>query len=489
MMRRPRCGLACLLVAIGLATNPVFRADEPKTSSVAKGTFLAAPYLQWGEEANPGDNQLELLWHTNDVEAAWKVSFREAPGDDDWSHAPEPTFQRVAVPSIEPHRVYRAKITGLPIGSRFDYRVLKDDKVVFESGSKARPRSGDPHRVVIFGDCSSGSSGQRRIAAQIAGSHPDLVVVTGDIVYSRGRISEYRKRFFPVYNVDEVSPEIGAPLLRSTLFIAAPGNHDFSARDLGENPDGMAYFLYWSQPLNGPLTRVGADNTPKLKGPKSNQEAFLDAAGRSYPRMNNFSFDVGGTHWLILDANGYTDWDDPAIRDWIANDLARASQARWRFVAFHQPGFQSSKAHFGEQKTRLLAPVFEQGHVDLVFAGHVHNYQRTRPLRFVPDRDEQGQPVGKGNQIDGRLTLDRTYDGVQHTRADGVIYLVTGGGGAKLYNPEQQDNPSTWEEFTCKFIADKHTITVMDVEPSCLTLRQIDEDGQERDRFVMTKQP
>lgn len=488
-MRRQHRGLAWLLVAIGLATNPACRADEPRTASVAEGAFLAAPYLQWGKEPNPRDNHLELLWHTDDVEAAWKVSYREGQGVSDWSHAPDPTFQRVAVASIEPHRVYRARIAGMPVGSQFEYRVHKNGKVVFEASSKARPRAGEPHRVVIFGDCSSGSSGQRRIAAQIAGSNPDLVVVTGDIVYSRGRISEYRKRFFPVYNVDEVSPEIGAPLLRSTLFIAAPGNHDFAARDLGENPDGMAYFLYWSQPLNGPLTQVGAENTPKLKGSKLNQGAFLDAAGRAYPRMNNFSFDVGETHWLILDANGYTDWDDPAIRDWIVDDLARASQARWRFVAFHQPGFQSSKAHFGEQKTRLLAPVFEQGHVDLVFAGHVHNYQRSLPLRFVPDRDEQGKPVGKGSKIDGRWTLDRKYDGVEHTQPDGVIYLVTGGGGAGLYNPEQQDDPDSWEEFTCKFIADKHTITVMDVEPSGLTLRQIDADGQERDRFKVTKHP
>lgn len=204
--------------------------------------------------------------------------------------------------------------------------------------------------------------------------------------------------------------------------------------------------------------------------------------------MSNFSFDVGGTHWLILDASDYIDWDDPEIRDWIADDLARASQARWRFVASHQPGFNSSKAHFGEQKTRLLTEVFEQGRVDLVFAGHVHNYQRGLPLRFKPDRDDQGRPVGKANQVDGRLTLDRKYDGVRQTRPDGVIYLVTGGG-AKLYNPEQQDNPPTWQEFTCKFISDKHSITLMNVEPASLTLRQIDEDGQERDRFVVTKEP
>ena len=33
---------------------------------------------------------------------------------------------------------------------------------------------------------------------------------------------------------------------------------------------------------------------------------------------------------------------------------------------------------------RILAPTFEAGKVDLVFNGHVHNYQRTYPMTFVP---------------------------------------------------------------------------------------------------------
>ena len=35
---------------------------------------------------------------------------------------------------------------------------------------------------------------------------------------------------------------------------------------------------------------------------------------------------------------------------------------------------------------RLLAPMLEAGKVDVVFNGHVHNYQRSYPLRFVPDK-------------------------------------------------------------------------------------------------------
>src|SRR5256885_6468976 len=44
-------------------------------------------------------------------------------------------------------------------------------------------------------------------------------------------------------------------------------------------------------------------------------------------------------------------------------------------------------------------------------------------------------------------TLDKKFDGATRTKPDGVIYLVTGAGGARVYNPEQQDAPATWQPF------------------------------------------
>jgi hypothetical protein len=151
-------------------------------------------------------------------------------------------------------------------------------------------------------------------------------------------------------------------------------------------------------------------------------------------------------------------------------------------VVFHQPGFSSSRAHFGEQYMRRLAPVFEKHAVDVVWAGHVHNYQRSHPLRFAPEAGSKGYGL-----VAGKLTLDRRYDGAALTRADGVIYIVTGGGGARLYNPEQQDDPSSWQPFTARFVSDTHSFSVLDIEWRRLTVRQVDANGKERDRFVLTK--
>src|SRR5205823_3485865 len=93
---------------------------------------------------------------------------------------------------------------------------------------------------------------------------PDFVFIPGDIVYQRGTAAEYREKFFPVYNSDSASATVGAPLIRSTLFLASLGNHDIDGRNLGATPDGMAYFYYWFQPLNGPPAPFNSPLSPVI---------------------------------------------------------------------------------------------------------------------------------------------------------------------------------------------------------------------------------
>ncbi len=69
----------------------------------------------------------------------------------------------------------------------------------------------------------------------------------------------------------------------------------------------------------------------------------------------------------------------------------------------------------------------------------------------------------------------------------GVIYVITGAGGQQLYNPEQQDDPDSWQKFTDKFVSTVHSLTVADVDGKTLTIRQVTADGTEVDRFVVTR--
>jgi hypothetical protein len=484
----PHLILALFLLGSNPASSPGQDASPPREKSQTPApVFLVKPYLQWGDAAVRGAvGGLVLHWQVDEAAADWSVDYR--PGADrPWRSAELLPVRRIAVTGIAPHELHRAVLTDLVPGDRFSYRLTKNKEVVFQAEGRAPKRADQPYRFVAFGDCGAGTPEQKMIAHRAYLEQPDFVLITGDIVYARGRVSEYRERFWPVYNADQASPSLGAPLLRSTVFLATPGNHDIATRDLEKYADGLAYFLYWDQPLNGPPGVEGSAAVPILNGPESNKNAFLEAAGPAYPRLANFSFDSGNTHWTLLDSNPYVDWTDSQLRDWVAQDLAAARGATWRFVAFHHPGFHSAKEHAEQQQMRLLADLLEKGGVDVVFSGHVHNYQRAFPLRFQVDRDSAGKPVRNENLVPGRWELDRSFDGRDRTRPQGVIYLVTGAGGNRLYNPEQSDDPSSWQAFTAKFIAKVHSLTVADVEGSKVTIRQLSADGQELDRFVVTK--
>jgi len=464
------------------------KAPVPKAP---EGPFLVKPYLQLGHKQVAA--KLVLLWHTLDTDAAWTVEYRPGAGTR-WQAAKTPGIRRVAVAGVEPHRIYHLPLERLEPGSTFAYRVSQGGKVVFESEALAPKAVDQPQRFVVFGDSGAGTPEEKAITYRAYLSKPDFVMITGDIVYGKGLISEYREKYWPILNADQASPSEGAPLLRSTLTLAAPGNHDIASRDLGKTPDGLAYFYYWVQPLNGPNGQVGGPLAAPLVGSEANQKAFTQAAGKAFPRMANFSFNYGNAHWTVLDANATVDWTNRELQEWVAKDLAAAKGATWRFVSFHQPGFNSSKTHFDEQYMRILSPIFEAGNVDIVFNGHVHNYQRSYPLRFAPSVENGAAPVvgkdgklSKLRHVDGKWTLDKTFNGQSDMSPEGVIYLVTGAGGQHLYNPEQQDDPASWQEFTYKHVSKVHSLTVADVDGSTLIVRQLTADGEEVDRFEIKK--
>ena len=491
-------GTARLSAQTARPAAPLPPAVTPKSNSTdtsaAGAVFLAKPYVQLGSgQGNRfGRQSLSILWQTPDEDAAWALELKPDAAKD-WIKAnAQPTMRRIAVAGVAPHRVYACSAAqrGLNGGYPFGYRVLRNEQPVFESQCRARMPGDAPFRVVAFGDSGADTPAQRQIAYQTYQLKPDMVLLTGNVASPTGRIADYRQKFFPIYNADNADPAGGVPLMRSTLFVAVPGSDDIARPDLAQAPDGLAYYYYWNQPLNGPVEKAAIGKSATLAGPDAAQKAFLDAAKGSYPRMANFSFDYGNIHWTVLDSSPYVDWTNPDLRDWVTQDLADAQQANWRFVAFHHADFSSSKDHASEQQMRLLSDIFEQNHVDVVFSGHVSNYQRAYPLTFAVKKNAQGTLAGvqaKSGAVAGEWTLDKTFDGVSNTRPRGILYLTTGAGGAALSNPEQQGKPALWQPFTFKYIADVNSLTTIDVNGKTLLFRQISAQGKELDHFTVTK--
>ena len=141
---------------------------------------------------------------------------------------------------------------------------------------------------------------------------------------------------------------------------------------------------------------------------------------------------------------------------------------------------------------RLLEPIFEANGVDVVFAGHVHNYQRSKPLRFTPNPPKR-DPKGR---VNGDFVFDEDYDGVTKTVPRGIIHIVSGGGGASLYNAKdfdktvaqlKKDNPGNYVPLTAKYVANTHSFSLIELSAQELVLKQISIDGTELDRVRITK--
>jgi 3',5'-cyclic AMP phosphodiesterase CpdA len=449
---------------------------------LAAQPFVEKPYLQIGDA--PKGTDLMLIWHAADADAKWKVEVKEGAA---WREMAPPRATVVKAPGIDPHRVYRAALTGMKAGAAFTYRVSQNDAVVFEAAGRGRKDEKQAYRFVTFGDTAQDTAGERAVAYQTSLMNPDFVFITGDIVYSTGRISEYRTKYFPVFNADEASAARGAPLIRSVPVIAAVGNHDSARTNFQKFGDALAYFLYWDQPLNGPMKAEAPKNTPNTAGNDAARPDFLAGAENRFPRMANFSFDYGNAHWLVLDSNTYSDWTDDELRAWVKKDLDAAQGATWRFVGFHHPPFNSAKTHFDDQWMRVLCDVFEQEKVDVVFAGHVHNYQRTFPLTFVAKPQTTGKMVATNGDVAGEFKFDKQFGNGQKSKPKGVVYVINGGGGASLYNPEMQKTPEAWQPFTEKFVSEVHSLTIVDIDGKKMKVRQVSETGETVDSWQIAK--
>jgi hypothetical protein len=153
---------------------------------------------------------------------------------------------------------------------------------------------------------------------------------------------------------------------------------------------------------------------------------------------------------LVLDSNSHLTPGLPQY-EWLRDQL-RSPRNRFTLVALHHAPLTSGP-HGGlhsdgtprewpiDEGRRFLVPLCEMYHVDMVLTGHDHLYERSH----------------KG----------------------GVVYVVTGGGGAPLYQVDSVDNP-----YQQVALATHHYVA-LDIDASGIELSAIDRDGVLIDHSVV----
>ncbi|RLC59082.1 MAG: hypothetical protein DRI80_13020, partial [Chloroflexota bacterium] len=155
-----------------------------------------------------------------------------------------------------------------------------------------------------------------------------------------------------------------------------------------------------------------------------------------------YAFDYGNARFVCLQVDGFVDFGPGSEQyTWLEETLA-ANTRPWLFVYFHVPPYSSLRE--GPKETeiqRTLVPLFKQYGVDVVFNGHHHNYQRSM--------------------------------------VDDVTYIVTGGGGAPIYEITREDD---------HLLAYKNAYHVVYVTIAGDTLTSVGmtPEGEEFDRFTLT---
>jgi acid phosphatase type 7 len=151
-----------------------------------------------------------------------------------------------------------------------------------------------------------------------------------------------------------------------------------------------------------------------------------------------YSLELADVHVVFLDSNAY---EQQAQEQWLEADLAAARRKGVRaIIALTHDGPYSRGMHRGNQLAReRYVPILAKHHVDLVVAGHDHLYQRGE--------------------------------------AGGIRYVVSGGGGAGLYQPTCgiSGKPKCLDDGMQKVASEHHYLVVtLDKETLELCPRRTD---------------
>lgn len=225
-----------------------------------------------------------------------------------------------AVPGLWEHLYYGAQ--GFTVGAPTQTWTFTD----------TLDDSGRGLRVAVVGDPGTGDADEYAVTGALAAqhkSHPyEALLLLGDLVYPDGDLDM----------LDETIVDPFAPLLdEDVTLLPVLGNHDY------QNGESTAI-----------MKRLGRDSTW-------------------------FAHEEGPVLFVVLDSNIV---DDPAQTRWLEQTLD-ASAKTWTIVAMHHPAY-SAGVHGSDLRVREeWSAVFSRYGVDLVLAGHDHDYQRSEVINGV----------------------------------------------------------------------------------------------------------
>jgi hypothetical protein len=205
---------------------------------------------------------------------------------------------------------------------------------------------------------------------------PDpILVAAGDIASCTSDGAEATARLLDAFFPPDAPPERGV--------VAALGDNAYPRGSLGDYT--ACYEPTWGR--HRARTRPAPGNHEYLTpGAEGYFDYFGSAAGD--PARGYYSYDIGAWHVAVLNSNcdAVGGCEAGSTQEtWLRDDLAR-HPSPCALAYWHHPLFSSGVIHGGDSVVRDLWLALQDHGVELVLAGHEHNYER-----FAP-QDADGQP-------------------------------------------------------------------------------------------------
>lgn len=298
----------------------------------------------------------------------------------------------------DPGQIFDAVMTKLEAGKRYFYQVgdengersdIHEFRMPPPTGrnSVQTDEEGSSMSFFVYGDLNSPVRATDNFAEDNGECGTTMQLIREDM--ERAAADPSKHRYVAVMHVGDLAYAMGATYVWDQFghlieyaaarlpYMISIGNHDYGYQE-GVTKD---HIKWPSHPTFEKEGTHGYDSFGECGVPSSKRFHMPDNGNGVYW----YSFDTGLVHHAVVSSEHEFARGSP-LHNWLVNDLKSVDRSKtpWVFVYIHRPLY-CSVAYSGDYyRSLLFRDELEQEladyHVDVVFAGHYHSYERTCPV-------------------------------------------------------------------------------------------------------------